>query len=145
MSLTDVTPYFQSKMDSLGYKEWQDEYNTDNIPRGQLDKVYHLEVGLIDGSEASHTCFTFNFPVIMTLHSCITGSQGSSKAMEEMLGVVNTVLCNLLAVEERYSQNGFLKIVPVSIDNEPMALSNDNVIRIKIEFGVQVKEEFRLT
>jgi len=145
MSLTKVIPYVRDKMTLLGFEEWEDEFNIDNIPRSQLDKTYHLEIGLIDGSEASHTCFDFDFPLIMTVHSCLTGPQGSSKAAEEMLELTDRILCSVLALEDRYSQEGFLKITPTSVDFEPLSSSNDNVIRVKIQFGVRIKEEYRTT
>ena len=145
MSLSKVIPYFRDKMTLLGYTEWEDEFNIENIPRSQLDSTYHIEIGLITGSEASHTCFDFDFPVTITIHSCITNASGSSKAAEEMLEVSDNILCSLLLLEDRYSQEGFLKVTPTSVDFEPISSSNDNVIKVRLEFGVFLKKEYRLT
>ena len=42
MGLTTVRPYFKARMESLGYREWKDNFNFENIPSSQLEKVYHL-------------------------------------------------------------------------------------------------------
>jgi len=142
MSLVDVVPYFDSKMIDLGYQSWDDEFNIDNIPRDLLDRSYHIEIGSIASGPASNTDFEFTFPVIITVHSCITNALGSSDATNDMMIKAHSILDSILLAEDRYGAE-LKQIYPVSINFEPISSSNDNIIRVRIEFGVQVNEEFR--
>lgn len=144
MSLESVVPYFDSKMSILGYESWDDEFNIDNIPRTRIDKVYHLAIGTIIGNPPSHTCLEFEVPITVTFHSCMTKPLGSSQAANEMMTAARCIIAEICALEDRYNQE-FLGVDVASIVFEPISTSNDNIVRVRIEFGVQLKEEFRKT
>jgi hypothetical protein len=45
MSIAGVLPYFRTRMNTLGYKEWTDALDFENIPDTIIDGTYHLDFG----------------------------------------------------------------------------------------------------
>jgi hypothetical protein len=42
MSLTSVRPYFRTHCNALGFTEWMDGFNIENIPSTLIDMAYHI-------------------------------------------------------------------------------------------------------
>jgi hypothetical protein len=40
--IKDIRPYFRTKLNALGYNEWKDGFNFENIPSNRLDRSYHI-------------------------------------------------------------------------------------------------------
>lgn len=145
MSLGAVTPYFDQCLKSLDYKEWPDEYTVDNIPGDLLDCTYHLGIGPISGTPASHTCFTFTFPVALTIHSKQVGNLSTSEETNKLMLRIDDILCKTLAAESRYSESatGIKSIAPSGIVIEPIDDNNLNITRAIITYDVSVISDYR--
>lgn len=40
--MSDIRPYFRTAMLALGYKEWKDGFNFENIPANTIDGAFHI-------------------------------------------------------------------------------------------------------
>lgn len=145
MSFKSVTPYLDTCMKSLGYIEWPDEYTMENIPGDLLDITYHLEIGNITGSAASHTTFNFNFPVVLTIHSKQVSNLSTSEETNRLLGRIDDILCKVLAAETRYSEfaDGITAISVSGIDIGPIDDTNLNITRAQITLQLELVADYR--
>lgn len=145
MSFKAVTPIFDNCLKDLEYIEWPDEYTMENIPGDLLDCTYHLEIGAIAGSAASHTSFEFSFPVVLTIHSKQVGTLSTSEETNNLLGRIDDILCKVLAAETRYSEynDGVKSIIVSGIDIGALDNSNLNITRAQITFQVTLIADYR--
>ena len=142
MGLCDVLPYFRENLCNAGYEEWTVELDSENPPNSIADKVFKLDVGNITASPARHTSFNFIFPVelIMYFKTFNKPIQGRDDALQE----IDEVMGLLLDVEKRYGAS-LKSIVPTSVLLEAIDQTNDNILKVTIDFDVNLELEYRQT
>jgi hypothetical protein len=133
MTLGGVRAFFRSRMDGLGYREWTDGFNVENMPSTILDKMYHLEVGAIKSGPANQMHHIFDYPI--TVRVVFKGFRDPSSAIDLSLDAGQEILDDILSPAQRLQTDGLKDIRPVNISVSPLADSNDNTVVIELEFS----------
>jgi len=131
MSVTLVVPLFRTRMDGLDYSEWTDTFDIENIPSTILDKSYHVEVN--DGSGGVINQHVQNVSMPVTLRVFRRGFRDPASMRDEMLGDMETIICDILLPAVRLS-SGIKNIVFDSFSLLPLDDSNENSIILEMNF-----------
>jgi hypothetical protein len=67
MTLGGLRAFFRTRLDGLGYTEWTDGFNIENIPSTVLDMSYHLAVGDIRSGPANQLLHVFDYPLTVSI------------------------------------------------------------------------------
>lgn len=128
-------------MYSLGYTEWTDGFNTENIPASIINESYHIETGTIIGGPANQRAHQFQFPVIMKVF--LRGYNDPASAIDDALLRGDDILASVLAPTNRIAQAEDIKdISPGTISIEPLDATNDNSVVLTIEFNFNIYDCF---
>ena len=103
MSLANVLPLFRTRLDGLGYSEWDDAFNVENIPSTILDKSYHLDIGLVTGGGIPHRAQNAEMPV--TARIFLKGYRDMKTSKDNAVSESQTILCDILATSVRLDTN----------------------------------------
>jgi hypothetical protein len=137
MSFSTIKPYFRLVLGTVGgLVEWQDAFNEDNIPSNKLDRGWHLIFD--DASAVSHTqpCLTYDVPI--TLNVYFKGFNQPAKAIDTALEKLDAILKEVLKHSNRLTQPYIKNVLSVSWALEPLADSNDNVVKLAMRFNLTV-------
>lgn len=132
MTLGGLRDFFRTRLDGLGYSEWTDGFNVENIPSTLLDKSYHLAVGSIKGFVANQLHHQFEYP--LTVSVAFKGFLNPSEAIDLSLDAAQEILEDILDPAQRLQTDGLKDIRPLGIDVRPLAESNDNTVVVEIKF-----------
>jgi hypothetical protein len=132
----NIRSYFQTRMATLGYTEWTDEFIWQNIPSTKLETIYHLEnfEGNLEGM--GHNVARFKMPVTLR---CFIQGRADPKAFHtivlDKIGSIMKAVCNMIQV----SAQSYIKLVePSSFSHGPIEETNDNIFMIEIKFNCLV-------
>lgn len=132
MSLSDVRPFFRTRLDSLGYKEWQDGFAFDNIPQTLLDGSYHIESGTISGSPVNQRTQSLEYGIVVRVF--FRGFRDPAGAIDSAISASETILADILSTSNRVGTD--IKDVLVnSIVPTPLSGTNDNDVILEIDFS----------
>lgn len=134
MSLSNIKPYFRSRLDGLGFTEWLDGFSTDNIPQTILNQAYHILVESTDGGPINHTHQDTNSRVRVRLF--YRGYANPSVALDEALVGVETIVKDVCKVANRTSM--LLNVIFESADYQPLNEDNDNSVLVEMVFTARV-------
>lgn len=130
MNLDGFRAFLRTRLDALGYREWEDGFNRSNIPSTIIDKSYHIQVGTIGTGPSNQVHHIFRYPV--RLFVLLKGFRSPSQAIDQGLTEAQNILDDILSVDVRLQSNGLKDVRPVSIDVLPLSESNDNTIIVDI-------------
>jgi hypothetical protein len=132
VNLGGVRDWFRTRIDGIGYREWTDGFNFENIPGSILDRSYHLEVGTITTGAANQLHYTFSYPV--TLRVFLKGYRNPSLAIDDALNQANVIYQDLLLPANRLQIDGLKDVRPVSVTPRSLKLTNDNAVILEMGF-----------
>ncbi len=132
MAITDVRQYFKDRMYALGYNEWTDAFNIENIPSSILDKSFHVESGAIASSASNHQPHRFDCSITTRLF--LKGYNNPSEAVDDAYVHCEDILGEILSPSNRLGTNVH-DVQPVSIAVDPLTASNDNSVVLIIIFN----------
>jgi len=135
MSLTDVRSYFRTRMDGLGYNEWTDGFEFEEIPETVLDRTYHITTGALSLNTASHTVNDINYPVELRLY--LKGFANPASAIDDSILEGQRIICDVTKVT---NANGIdvKDVTFVSMEPTPKGVSNDNIVLLVMSFDARV-------
>lgn len=137
MGLVDVRPYFRARLNSLGYKEWSDGFNFDNIPENIIDKAYHIDDFEVTFESLNQT--DLELDVSVTTRLFFKGFRNVKEALDICNERLDAILVEVLKPTNRLTGTlGLRNVLLSSIKKEPVDVSNDNTIRVAIVWSVQV-------
>lgn len=137
MSLTAVRPYFRARLNSLGYKEWDDAFYAENIPENIIDKAYHIDANEINRTSFSQTDLQLEHVVVTRLFykGFFTPKDALDKTMERL----DAILKEVLKPSNRLTGASGLRNVDLQgVTIEPLADSNNNTLLVTLTWNVQV-------
>ncbi len=135
MSLTNAVVIFQTQMDGLGYSEWQDAFNIENIPSTILDTSYHIDLSTGEAAVINSSALQEIGTVVLRVFR--KGFRDTVAMRDEMLAEKDTIICDILAPAVRL-QSGIKNIVYNSFALQPLSDSNDNSAILELNFSVVV-------
>jgi hypothetical protein len=131
VTLGGFRSFLRGRLDTLGFREWEDGFNNSNIPSSILDKSYHIKVDKIASGPANHLHHVFIFPT--TIFLFLKGYRNPSLAIDQGLDAAQNIFSEILDPAQRLQTDGLKDIRPRSVDVVPVSDSNDNAIVVQIE------------
>lgn len=137
MSLTAVRPYFRARLNSLGYKEWDDAFYAENIPENIIDKAYHIDANEINRASFSQTDLQLEH--VVTTRLFFKGFFTPKDALDKTMERLDAILKEVLKPSNRLTGTSGLRNVDLqSVSIEPLADSNNNTLMVLLTWNVQV-------
>jgi hypothetical protein len=129
---TEVRSYFRSNLTALGFKEWTDAFNVDNIPSTLIDKMFHIETP--SGSRQDvYDMQTQDAEMDVVIRIVRKGYRNPASAVDTIISDLDTVLTRVLAPTRRIGDN-IKNVVYSSHKIEPISDTNDNAVMLEINF-----------
>ena len=129
--LSLVRVYFRTRMESLGYVEWRDGFNFENIPSTLLDRSFHIESGDVVPTASSHQVHEFSSPV--TIRVYLKGFLDPVEAIDNAFDSADDIMMEILLPSNRIGLN-VKDIVPTNISVKPLSDQNDNSVLLELSF-----------
>ncbi len=139
MSLSAVRQYFRDRMDSLDYEEWEDGFNTENIPQTISEGTYHIETGIITADRANQLTHRFTYPV--TIRLFLQGFNDPAATIDRAILASEEILATVLSPVNRLGAS-INDIFPGTISVVPRDETNDNDIILEMEFNADIICDF---
>ena len=140
MSISAVRQYFQTAMDELGYLEWKDGFNFEDVPENIVNKLYHITTGTVVGNSQNQTALDITYPVLLQVY--FHGYRYPVDAIDESLTSGQEILCRLVnpanANGEVIKDVQFISMEPLPKD----AATNDNIVLLQMNFEVRLFLQF---
>lgn len=137
MSLSEVRPYFRARMNYLGYTEWADAFNFENIPESILDKSYHIDANQIRVISFNQADLSIDHSV--TLRLFLKGFRTPKDALDSAMIRLDAIYQEVLKPGNRLTGTGGLRNVLLdSTDLQPLSRSNDNAVMVEMNFIAKV-------
>lgn len=135
MSISDSKNYFRVRMTALGFKEWSDGFNFDNIPSTLINKSFSLTLTGANGSLHDNTCIKSE-PNFM-LRVFLKGFRDPKTILDEALVQAELIIQDLVSIPQRTAEPTVWNVHYDSLDLKPIE-TNDNAIIIEIGLRCQV-------
>lgn len=135
MSLTSVRSYFRGRLDSLGYKEWTDGFEFDDVPETVLDQTYHITTGTISTNSVSHTINDLAYPVTIRLY--LKGFRDPAQAIDDSITEGERIINDVTSVANSNGQ-GIKEVRFSSMEPTPKDVANDNIVLLVMTFDARV-------
>lgn len=138
--------YCRSRMDSLGYKEWTDGFNFENIPSSLQNRAYHLELEEATDSQLNIDNLITTVPVRVRVQ--MAGFRDPKTKIDQAAVLSNSIVAEFMSPENRLTQTTsdgekVLNVMFKSKVIEPLGTSNDNTMRLNMLFDFMVIRSLR--
>jgi hypothetical protein len=118
-------------METLGYEEWRDGFNFENIPSTLLDKSFHIESGDVVPTTSNHQLHEFSSPIVIRVY--LKGFLDPVEAIDNAYDTADDILAEILLPSNRLGTN-VKDIVPTNISVKPLNDQNDNSVLLELSF-----------
>lgn len=135
MSITSARSYFRARCNTLGFKEWKDGFNLDNIPSTILNRSYHITQGIISGVSLNQNDQVMDFPITVELFT--KGYKDVASAIDSSIELTEDLIIECVKPANRLTQTtGIKNIIFESATFDQLDNTNDNSIIAKLNFRV---------
>lgn len=134
--ISDVKPYARARMQALGYTEWTDGFNFQNIPRTLLDKAFHVALGPISGvsNNQDHQIVNVGF----TVRLFASQTRTPKDLIDASVIRADAAILEMIKPTNRLVQASIKNVTFNSLDIEELDDSNDNGIIVRMELIASV-------
>lgn len=137
MSLSAVRPYFRARFVALGYREWSDGFNFENIPESIIDKSFHLDANTLSNVAMGQTDLEIEHRVVT--RCWFKGFRTPKEALDRTMERVEDIIVEVLNPANRLTGSTGLRNVELSeVTVSPIAESNDNTIQVSLAWDTRV-------
>lgn len=136
MSLVDIKPYIRSKLNPAGFREWKDALNVENIPSTRLHKAYHIELSNSRGDSLNQHVYQSSISTQLTVF--LKGIKDTDKSLDLALELIEDIIVLLLDPTVRVTQPNIKSVFCESFNIDPIDSSNDNSLKITMNFSFLV-------
>lgn len=131
MSMTAVIPYFRTHMNALGFREWRDSFNFDNIPKNIINKSYHIEISSVSGIVLNQ--HVQEAVASITVRLFLKGYKDTTTRRETGISYCEDILKRMCDPDNRTT--GTVKNVKFdSMTVLPIDPTNDNIMMFEVNF-----------
>jgi hypothetical protein len=134
--ISSITPYARARLQALGYVEWIDGFNADNIPATQLESTFVVDLGTTNSVRMNQTdlwCET-DFTVKIFKPTIRDNNQN----IDDAAVACDAVIDEMMKVTNRLNQTvtgvNLKDIRFVSCKIEPLNETDDNGVMCSLEF-----------
>lgn len=118
------------------FESFDNAFNSDEIGANDYNKKYHIFYGRVDTTAFNHNITSDSVTASVTLY--FSGSRTSEEQLDDSMDLANLYRIECLK-RSNYANQTFIKnVVCNSIVAEPLADSNDNAIKIILEFSISI-------
>lgn len=143
MSFTTIRPYFNTIMTTVDadLREWTDAFNIENIPESILNKSWHITFNPANQVSLNQTGLRYDYPI--TLNVFLLGYRVPADAVDTANSMGESIIkeclkhSNRLAIAEANSGR-IINVISNQMSINPLAASNDNVVRLQLDFTCQI-------
>lgn len=136
MSIQGVRAFVRTRMQALGYTEWNDGFNWRNIPSTLLDQSFHVElnpsVGISNNQDSQDIETQFTVRIFRA------PNREPNQLVDTATGLADTVIADLLRASIRTTQVELKNVRFNSMTVEQLDVSNDNGIVVTMVFTALV-------
>ena len=137
MSLSTTRTYFRTRLTSLGYKEWADGFNYQNIPENILHQAFHIENFESDVVKTDPTGLELNTVVVTRVF--FKGFRTVKEALDSTDAKLEAIIADVMKPSNRLSgADGLRNVLLESVVKLPISISNDNTILAELKWIAQV-------
>jgi hypothetical protein len=139
MSLKVVRPFFRSVLNSQGYVEWVDGFNTQNIPSTILEKgAYFIETVDCQGVKLNQLDQELDLTCVVYLF--FKGHRKPADALDFAIGKSEDLMKEILKPSNRVGQHeeGIKNVVFENFLIEPKDATNDNIVQVQLNFNLRI-------
>ena len=128
----EVRSYFRTALVALGFKEWTDAFNVDNIPSTILDKSFHLSAP--SGSRrGGYDQQKQDAETSVAIRIARKGYKNPANAIDQCLVDVDAIITQCLDITRR-NESGIKNVYNGGHSITALDASNDNVAVLEINF-----------
>ncbi len=132
MSITKILPYFRTRLNSLGFKEWTDALNFENIPDTILDGSYHLDFGSTNTNQNNQV--DIDLGQTITVRLFCKGYRNTSETRDKLIANAENVFCDIIdprnaTIGPAVKDVGFTSMDIIALDD-----SNNNTMYAEMLF-----------
>jgi hypothetical protein len=122
-------------MNALGFTEWKDGFNLDNIPSTKLEKAYHIETRTASVTGWSQTDLTVSQRV--RIQAFRKGYGCAADAIDNVLLDADSIVNKMITPTIRLTTN-IKNIRLLQMDIEPIDATNDNAAMMSLDFDCTI-------
>jgi len=128
----DVRSYFRTNLAALGFTEWKDVFNVDNIPASKMEKAFHISA--VSGSRRDpFDPNSLEVQAECVIHLWRKGFKNPSDAADRSLVDLDAVLLRVLDPARRFGP-AIKNVYYNGHTIEALDATNDNVAVLEITF-----------
>jgi hypothetical protein len=138
MSFKPIRTFLEDRLTGLDseFESFDEAFNSNEIGDNRYDKRYHIFYGRVDTTAANHN--VTNDSVTATVSLYFAGARDATEALDDAMDFSNEYRIECLK-RSNYANQTFIKnVVCKSMQAEPLAGTNDNAIKISLEFSISV-------
>lgn len=133
--MKDIRVYLRERLSSLGYSEWRDEKNVENVPRSKLESIFHIEMSSADTIKQNQVDLVLQIRPVVSLFKI--GLRDTSGNADECFDIITNVIKAVTKSSLALTQSNIKLIRADNFSVEEADVSNDNIFLIKIVFYVE--------
>lgn len=134
--ISDVLTYARARLSALGYTEWEDAFNFENLPKGRIDRAFHVQLGAPTGGNVGQDNQEIEVP--FTVRVFVSPAKNTKSNYSTAVSKTDTIIADLLKSTNRLGQAGLKNISFNTATLEPIADSNDNGVIVELTFTALV-------
>lgn len=122
-------------MDGLGFTEYEDGFDFENVGENIIDRLYHLQVGNITLNTQNQTVIDINYPIAVRLY--LKGFRDPASAVDDSISEGERIICDVVRVANAHQAN-IKDVTFVSMEPLPKDELQDNIILLEMFFDARV-------
>lgn len=133
MSMTLVKPYFRLRCAAVGLSKHPDPFNENNIPSTIIDFSYQLNFSSVNNLKFNPgTTLDLTMPIEVIFY--VKGFRDPDEGQDRAIAKAQELILEASSIQNRIGAS-IKNVVFQSMRIEPLASSNDNVIRVRLAFN----------
>lgn len=137
MSLTQIFPYFQDRFEDAGFTEWQEPFDTENIPSTQIDNAYHITLGSVSNDQTNHTDIAMIASV--QIDCFLQGFRDTKTKVQEAIARAEDIISSCCSSKNYQDSTQIKGVIFNNFSLAPFETDdNDNIVVCSIVFDVRV-------
>jgi hypothetical protein len=142
MNFSAIRDYVKGKILEIDptFREWQDGFNFENVPSAIFDKAYHITILAINSENGDAY---INDSLSLRIQFSFKGNNAVQDKIFSMLDIVNNMRLRIINLQdlntfnETYGDNTLQRIIPLSLNVQPLN-SNDDRFIISLDFNIVI-------
>lgn len=120
-------------MTPLGFVEWKDAFNVENIPSTRLHKAFHIQFQNVRGDSLNQS--DYESTALIELKHLVKGQVDTDSSVDLALKLSEDIIVALLDPTERLNNVTIKRVFVEGFDLAPIDVTNDNSILVTMQIS----------